>query len=312
MIWRKGAAGFSDGADSGSSTRRTRSTNQDHQDTRDDGADLFPEIRKVTSPRYESDSEFRGQSRKSFDPYQDSYDMEDFEETTAFTEHGGNYNNQYSGAHEDYVNANDQETVRFDDTIRHEPTRRFEDMRSARSEGYSEPAELSDSGKILTQERVIAQMHSHPFRLTLPALITIAAAGATAYLFGFFEENWENWAVLISGIIVVLLFGLLPLLFWLGTNYTVTTRRVIIRRGFLTQIRQELLHSRNYDVTVRRGPLQRMIGSGDVLINVGLEMPVTVKNIQDPILVQNVLQELMERSASTVSARRQRGAASGR
>lgn len=171
-------------------------------------------------------------------------------------------------------------------------------------------AVASDSGEWQYQERVISQMHGHPFRLFLPALLTIGASGAAAYFFGFFQEDWENWAVLAAGVAIVLLFGLLPLLFWLSTNYTITTRRVVIRRGFLTQIRQELLHSRSYDVTVRRGPFQRLFGSGDVLINAGLDSPIVLNNVQDVVLVQNVLQELMERSASSVAHRRQRGEAS--
>lgn len=174
------------------------------------------------------------------------------------------------------------------------------------SGNYSSTATGNITG---SHERVISQMHRHPRRLFLPALITIAAPAAVAYLYGTFEYDWENILILVAGLIVVVLFGLLPLLFWLSTNYTITTRRIVIRRGLLTQIRQELLHSRSYDITVRRGPIQRLFGSGDVEINAGLDQPIVLKNIPDVVLVQQVLQELMERSASSIAQRRQRGAA---
>lgn len=211
------------------------------------------------------------------------------------------------------------ETTRYTETAYPETnptryTRAFDENYFDRDSGSisNDSGSLTASGAINTtgsHERVISQMHRHPRRMFLPALVAIAVPGAVAYLYGSFEFDWQNLLLLAAGIATVILFSLLPLLFWLSTNYTITTRRVVIRRGLLTQIRQELLHSRSYDITVRRSVIQRMFGSGDVEINAGLEQPIVLKNIPDVVLVQQVLQELMERSASSIAQRRQRGEA---
>src|SRR5690606_2374501 len=108
---------------------------------------------------------------------------------------------------------------------------------------------------------------SHARVLFWPCLVLVADAGALGYFGGTLPEAWQNWAVLAAAVLVAILGFLLPLIAWLGRNYTITTRRIVLRGGILVRTRQELLHSRGYDVTVRKNGLQAMFGSGDVLIN---------------------------------------------
>ncbi|MBX3104089.1 MAG: PH domain-containing protein [Cryobacterium sp.] len=154
-------------------------------------------------------------------------------------------------------------------------------------------------------EHLVASMHSHARALFWPSLALIATAGATAYFYGKFPETWENLSILAGGALLVVLLWLLPTLSWLARKYTITTRRIILRRGFFVRIRQELLHSRGYDVTVRKNALQAMFGSGDIRINTGLEHPVVLKDVPGANLVQSALHDLMERSVNPVAARRQ-------
>ncbi|HAM27567.1 MAG TPA: hypothetical protein DCP11_12960, partial [Microbacteriaceae bacterium] len=81
--------------------------------------------------------------------------------------------------------------------------------------------------------------------------------------------------------------------------------RIIIRTGFFVRVRQELLHSRGYDVTVRKNSMQSMFGSGDVFINTGLDHPVVLRDVPGADLVQSALHDLMERSLNPIAARRQ-------
>ena len=103
----------------------------------------------------------------------------------------------------------------------------------------------------------------------------------------------------------MLLLFLLPLAFWLSKRYTITTRRIILRHGFFVRVRQELLHSRGYDISVRRSWLQSAFRSGDVRINSGLEQPVVLQDVPKADLVQSALHDLMEHSQNIVSTRRQ-------
>jgi uncharacterized membrane protein YdbT with pleckstrin-like domain len=154
-------------------------------------------------------------------------------------------------------------------------------------------------------EAVVARLRPHGRALFWPSLALIAILAAAGYFYGSFDEPWQNLAVLGAALLLALLFWLLPLLAWLGRHYTITTRRIVLRSGFFVRVRQELLHSRGYDVTVRKHALQSLFRSGDVLINTGLDHPVVLRDVPSADLVQAALHDLMELSQNPVAARRQ-------
>lgn len=155
-------------------------------------------------------------------------------------------------------------------------------------------------------ERVVARLRPNARRLFLPALLVIATVGALGYFYGNFSEEWINLVLLAAGAVVILLVGVLPLIGWLSRRYTITTRRIIVRHGFFVRIRQELLHSRGYDITVRKKGLQALFGAGDVLINAGLDAPFVLADVPGPALVVNALGDLMEHNQNTIQVNRQR------
>ncbi len=154
-------------------------------------------------------------------------------------------------------------------------------------------------------EAVVARLRPHARALFWPSLALLAIVSLTTYFGGSFAEAYLNVAVFAGSIVLIFFAWVVPLLAWLGRNYTITTRRIVLRSGFLVRVRQELLHSRGYDVTVRKGALQSMFGSGDVEINSGLEHPVVLRDVPDANLVQAALHDLMEKSVNPVAARRQ-------
>jgi membrane protein YdbS with pleckstrin-like domain len=154
-------------------------------------------------------------------------------------------------------------------------------------------------------EQVVAGLRPHARILFWPTVLLFIVCAATGYFYGSLPEPWQNTALIIGAVVVVLLLWLLPLASWLNRRYTITTRRIIFRRGFFVRTRQELLHSRGYDVTVRKTWLQTLSGSGDVLINAGLEHPLVLKDVPNADLVQQVLHDLMEASQTLIGYRRQ-------
>lgn len=159
-----------------------------------------------------------------------------------------------------------------------------------------------------TPESVVARLRPHGRALFWPTAALLLIVGVTAYYFDRFPEDWENLALLGVAALLALLLWVIPLLLWLGRNYTITTRRVILRSGFFVRIRQELLHSRGYDVTVRRTGMQSVFRSGDVQINSGLEHPVVLRDVPHADLVQAALHDLMEANQSMVAIHRQQDA----
>jgi membrane protein YdbS with pleckstrin-like domain len=154
-------------------------------------------------------------------------------------------------------------------------------------------------------ERVVARLRPHARVLFWPCLAVIALAFGMGYYTGAFPEPWQNLTVLAVGALLILLLWFLPLLSWLGKRYVITSRRIVLRHGCFVRIRQELLHSRGYDIVVRKNAMQSLFGSGDVRINTGLEHPVVLRDVPGADLVQSVLHDLMERSLNPIAARRQ-------
>lgn len=156
-------------------------------------------------------------------------------------------------------------------------------------------------------EHVIARLRRHGRMLFWPTVLLLAVAAATGYFYGRMPEEWQNVAILIVAAVLVAVGFIAPLLAWLSRRYTITTRRVIVRHGFFVRVRQELMHSRGYEISVRRSWLQSAFRTGDILINTGLEQPIVLRDVPNASLVQRVLQELIEGSQGGFAARRPGG-----
>ena len=173
------------------------------------------------------------------------------------------------------------------------------------------PASSLPAAPTAPPEVVIARLRSHARVLFWPTLFLIGACGVTGYYYGSLAEPWQNVLLLVGAGLVVALLWLLPLVSWLTRRYTVTSRRIIFVHGIFVHVRQELLHSRGYDVSVRKNWLQSLFRSGTVRINSGLEHPLSLRDVPDADLVQQVLQDLMEQSQTVMAARRQGQSALG-
>lgn len=154
-------------------------------------------------------------------------------------------------------------------------------------------------------EQVIARLRPHARVLFWPSVAFIAICGLAGYFGGRLPQPWMNQAVPIAALVLIVLLWILPLVGWLGRHYTITTRRIIIRRGLFVRTRQELMHTRGYDLTVRKNGVQSLFRSGDVLINSGLDRPVVLWDVPTADLVQSTLHDLMEENISQVARMRQ-------
>ncbi|WP_027479125.1 PH domain-containing protein [Gryllotalpicola ginsengisoli] len=138
-----------------------------------------------------------------------------------------------------------------------------------------------------------------------PSVAFIAICGAYGYYGQQFEQMWARLSILAAATLLTILLCVLPLAAWLSRRIIITTRRIVVRSGFLVRVRQELLHSRGYEVELRRGPLQSMFGSGNLRITVGGETALVLRDIPQARTVQGALHDLMENAASLQTAQRQ-------
>lgn len=167
------------------------------------------------------------------------------------------------------------------------------------------PTRTPAQSLIAPAEQVVARLRSHARALFWPSLALIVVAGAAGYLSGSVTQAWQGVLLYGGSALVALMFFLLPVVLWLGKRYTITTRRIILRHGFFVRVRQELLHSRGYDITVAQNWLQSAFRSGDVRISSGREVPVVLRDVPRPELVLRALNELMEHAQNAASLRRQ-------
>lgn len=143
-------------------------------------------------------------------------------------------------------------------------------------------------------ERVVARLRRHGRMLFWPTVLLLVVLAGAGYLAGRMTEQWQGIAVLSAAGLLLVVGFLMPLLSWLNRRYTITTRRVIVRHGFFVHVRQELLHSRGYDVSMRRSWLQSAFRSGDIVISTGPEQHVALRDVPNAGLVQSALHDLME------------------
>ncbi|GAA3205369.1 PH domain-containing protein [Microbacterium terregens] len=145
-----------------------------------------------------------------------------------------------------------------------------------------------------TPELRVARFRAHARRLTWSALILVAVAGGVGYFYGNLPAPFEDWMLLTAAAVFVLFLVLLPYLSWWAHVYTITTRRVIERSGVLRTHRRELSHVRGYTVQERRGILQRMWGTGTLLLSNGVDEPLRLANIPSVALVHEALVDQVE------------------
>jgi len=145
-----------------------------------------------------------------------------------------------------------------------------------------------------TPELLVARFRGHARRLTWSALVLIVVAGACGYFYDNLPAPLQNWMLLTAAAVVVLLLVLVPFLVWWSHVYTITTRRVLERRGILGTTRRELTHVRGYGLQIRRGPLQRIWGAGTITLSNGVDQPLRLADIPSVELVHEALVDQVE------------------
>jgi membrane protein YdbS with pleckstrin-like domain len=145
-----------------------------------------------------------------------------------------------------------------------------------------------------SEELMIARFRGHARRLFWSALVLVATFGATAYFYDNLPAPFENWMLLSASGALVLLLVVVPYVVWLSRRTTVTTRRVIAHRGVGSTHRREMSHARGYTIAVRRGPLQRMWGTGSITLSNGVDAPLVLQNVPNVTLVHETLADQIE------------------
>ena len=153
------------------------------------------------------------------------------------------------------------------------------------------------SKKLLSQDEVVVRhMHTH-IKTLLPAIIVESILVIAAAVGSFsVPENAHYWALPTIWIAVLLLsipLILVPWIKWITTTYTVTTKRVITRKGIIKRTGHDLPLTRISDIQIEKDFDDRIFGCGTLALQTSADDPLLLRDVPKVETVQVEISNLI-------------------
>ena len=141
---------------------------------------------------------------------------------------------------------------------------------------------------LIPNEELILDLRPHPVALALPVLVVVAELVVAIWLTLTFDfSSWIWWAIVV---VVFVIYPLRRLIWWLTSNFAVTTERVIHREGFIAKRSMEIPLEAINDVRFDQGIWDRIVGAGSLRISSASEFGTnTFNHIRHPEEVQKTI-----------------------
>lgn len=142
-------------------------------------------------------------------------------------------------------------------------------------------------------------LHPHWKTLVRPVLLTFVAVAVLLAGEVLIPGSKYAWAerLALAAVAIVALMGwlMIPVLAWRSTVYELTTRRLRLRDGILTRTGRDIPLSRITDVSFRKGVLDRLLGSGTLVVeSAGEHGELRLSEIPHVERISTLLSQLME------------------
>ena len=123
----------------------------------------------------------------------------------------------------------------------------------------------------LTQdEHLVLLLHPHWKTLIRPFAVAVLVIAIALIAEVLIPSNSaaavERLVVAAVAILAVMLWLIVPVLRWRTTTYELTTRRLKVRSGIVTRHGRDIPLARINDVSFEKGPLDRLLGSGRLVV----------------------------------------------
>lgn len=143
------------------------------------------------------------------------------------------------------------------------------------------------------------RLRPHGRALVVPAAVLVAVMGVAGFAAAAVPDVEHRGALLATGgaflLLVVLRACLVPFLRWSSTTFTVTDRRVSTRQGVLRSRSRDVPLWRVADVVVERTVVQRVLGTGTLLLDTtGERGAVVVRDVPGVRRVAERLGDLLD------------------
>jgi uncharacterized membrane protein YdbT with pleckstrin-like domain len=132
-------------------------------------------------------------------------------------------------------------------------------------------------------EQVVIHKHPHWKMLVLPVLVLLLVVAAGSFLAALVSaQSWAPWVWLVLGVVGLALitrFTVVPVVRWRTTHFVVTSRRVLVREGVFTRQGIDIPMSRINTVQFRHTLLERLLGSGTLVIESASDEPLEFEDV---------------------------------
>jgi uncharacterized membrane protein YdbT with pleckstrin-like domain len=119
-------------------------------------------------------------------------------------------------------------------------------------------------------EHLVLRLHPHWKTLIRPVLVAVLVVAAALIAEVLIPSNSaaavERLVVAAIAILAVMLWLIVPVLRWRTTTYELTTRRLRVRSGIVTRHGRDIPLARINDVSFEKGLLDRLLGSGRLVV----------------------------------------------
>ena len=148
-------------------------------------------------------------------------------------------------------------------------------------------------------EASVLVLHPHWKTLVRPIALAFVVVAALLVVEVLIPANKgagiERLALAAVGIVLLMWWLTYPLLRWRTTVYELTTRRMRLRDGIIARNGRDIPLSRITDVSFRKGPLDRLLGCGTLIVeSAGEHGELVLTAIPDVERVQATLFQLVE------------------
>ncbi|MHB8274066.1 MAG: PH domain-containing protein [Dermatophilaceae bacterium] len=117
-------------------------------------------------------------------------------------------------------------------------------------------------------EHVVLSVRTHGKALIAPVALLILVVAGVITVATVYSDNAIMVLVAAGvGVLVLILWTLIPFLRWMTSTYTVTNRRLITRHGIITRTGRDIPLFRINDVAYEKGLLDRVLGCGTLIVS---------------------------------------------
>jgi uncharacterized membrane protein YdbT with pleckstrin-like domain len=158
---------------------------------------------------------------------------------------------------------------------------------------------MPNPGPLAGDERSVLLVHPHWKTILRPLFLLVVTVAAAVTLLVVIPSGsaagWGRLAVGVVALVILLAWVLVPILRWRATTYELTTRRFRMREGIVARKGRDIPLTRINDVSFEKGPIDRLLGSGRLIVeSAGENGQLRLNEIPSVEQVQATLYQLVE------------------